>query len=79
MLWFFERDDQTIEVETRFDNGAGDYVVIVRRPDGRSDTHRCPDAASFQTWLRALDQELQADHWHNNGLPVFLPDGWPEK
>ena len=79
MLWFFERDDETIEVETRFDNGTGEYVIIVRRPDGRSDSHRCPDAVSFRTQLRALDQELQADKWHNNGLPVFLPDGWPEK
>lgn len=77
MLWFFERSDEQIEIETRFDNDALEYVVTVRWPDGRAHTERFPDAARFRTRLLALEQELQDEHWRNTGTPLFLPEGWP--
>jgi hypothetical protein len=79
MLWFFERSDQKIELETRFDNAAAEYVLIVRRPDGREQVERFADASSFRTRLVALEQGLETEHWHNTGPPVILPEGWPSK
>ena len=79
MVWFFERDDQHVEVETRFDNDDLEFVLKVRWPDGREIVERYQDTDSFRTRLVALEQELQAMHWRNTGSPVFLPDGWLNK
>ena len=38
MLWFFERDDESLKLETRCDNDTSESVVIVRHPDGREHT-----------------------------------------
>ena len=32
MLWFFDRDNEKVEVETRFDNNTLDYVLVIRWP-----------------------------------------------
>ena len=29
MLWFFERNDEQVKLETRFDNDTQEYVAIV--------------------------------------------------
>src|SRR5215204_4695520 len=57
MLWFFDRDDQKVEVETRFDNNTLDYVLIIRWPDGREETERYADSESFSTRVFALAEQ----------------------
>jgi hypothetical protein len=79
MLWFFERSDKQIEVETRFDNKTLEYVVIVRRPDEEEKASRFKDSESLRLGLAELTQELEADDWLTSGPPVILPDGWPNK
>jgi hypothetical protein len=79
MLWFFERSDEQIEVETRFDNTTLEYVVIVRRPDHQEEASRFKDSESLRVRLSKLTQELEADDWLTSGPPVLLPDGWPNK
>jgi len=80
MVWFFERDDQCVEVETRFDNDTLEFVLKVRWPDGREHAEqRYQDSASFRTRLLALEQELQETRWRNTGSPLLLPDGWLNK
>jgi hypothetical protein len=77
MVWFFERNDEQAEVETRFDNATLEYVVIVRRPDQQEQITRLPDAGSLRARLHEVTRELQTDHWLNSGSPLILPDGWP--
>ena len=79
MLWFFERDDQQVKLETRFDNETQEYVAIVRWPDGRELTERCATAVAFRERLLALEQELETERWHRTGPMIVLPDGWPDK
>lgn len=43
MLWFFERDDEFLKLETRYDNDTSEFVVIVRYPDGHQRSERFPD------------------------------------
>ncbi len=79
MLWFYGRDNERLEVETRFDNETLEYVLIIRWPDQRSVTERFPDAGTFQTRLSALEQDFGADRWQKAGAPILLADGWPDK
>jgi hypothetical protein len=79
MVWFFDRDDQHVEVETRFDNDTLEYVLAVRWPDGHANVERHPDAESFRTRVMALDRELKSMNWRNTGSPALLPEGWVNK
>jgi hypothetical protein len=76
MLWFFDRDEQQVEVETRFDNATLEYVLVIRWPDGQTQTERYQDAAAFRIRVVALDDELKALNWRNTESPVLLPGGW---
>ena len=80
MIWLFERDDESLRIETRFDNDTSEYVAIVHYPDGQQLTKRFDDADAYGTWLEQFEQSLEAGDWaRNKGGPVFLPDGWPNK
>jgi hypothetical protein len=79
MVWFFERDNEQIEVETRFDNTSREYVVIVRRAEHQDEVTRFRDADSLRTRLVQLTRELEEEDWLTSGPPVILPDGWPDK
>ena len=80
MLWFFERHDESLTLETRYDNSASEFVAIVRYPDGREQTERFTDAERFRSWLVTFEGNLEGQQWtrHGDG-PVLLPDGWPDK
>jgi len=78
MLWFFERDDQSLRLETRYDNDTSEFVVIVRWPDGREQTERFSELEACRAWLAAFDNALESERWTPNG-PVILPYGWPNK
>ena len=79
MLWFFDRDDEKVEVETRFDNNTLDYVLTIRWPDGREETERCADSESFSARVNALAEQLKSMNWRNTGSPIVLPEGWLDK
>jgi hypothetical protein len=79
MLWFFERNDEQVKLETRFDNDTQEYVAILRWPDGRERAERCSTAAAFRSRLLELERELETDRWHRTGPMIVLPDGWPDK
>ena len=75
MLWFSDRDNEKVEVETRFDNNNLEYVLTIRWPDGREQTERYPDSDSFSARVIALSEELKSMNWRNTGSPIVLPEG----
>jgi hypothetical protein len=77
MLWFFERDQESLELETWYDNSTGEFVATVRTP-GSTRAVRFKDAWRYQTWLRVFEADLKAEHWRA-GSPVLRPDGWPNQ
>ena len=79
MLWFFTRDRDSIQLETRYDNDALEYVGTVTYPDGHQDSRRFATAEAFTQWLTTLEGRLAADRWTPDGAPLILPDGWPDK
>lgn len=54
MLWIYERADQTLSIETRFDNTSEEYLLIVRSPDGTEQVERFADSVSFKLRLESL-------------------------
>jgi hypothetical protein len=80
MLWFYERNDESLRLETRFDNDSREFVVIVRYPDGRKQTERFSEADACRAWLVVFERNLEQQQWARQcGGPAILADGWPDK
>ena len=76
MLWFFDRAEERLQIETLYDNAANEFVAIVRWPDGRAQTERFADMETFRRWLLSLEQALEFARWKSKS-PMVLPYGWP--
>jgi hypothetical protein len=78
MLWFFERNDESLKLELRYDNTTSEFVAIVRYPDGHERTERFTDRGAYGAWLYAFERNLEHQRWtrHPAG-PVIVPYGWP--
>jgi len=75
MLWIYERNNQTLQVETRFDAANKEYVLIIRSREGTEQIERFPDAPSFQSRITSLERQLEAEHWETQSA-VAMHDGW---
>jgi hypothetical protein len=79
MLWFFDREDESLGLETRYDNDRSEFVAVVRYPDGRERAERFSTLDDFQKWIDAFDQRLRQQNWAGRGGPIVLPYGWRNK
>ena len=79
MLWFFDREDESLRLEVRYDNDASEFVIIITHPDGSENTERSRTLADFGTAMNRFDQLLREQHWVSRKGPVILPFGWPNK
>jgi len=75
MLWIYERSNQKLKVETKFDKKRKEYLLIIRPLDGTEQVETFKDAASFQTRLTKLEKQLEAEHWQTHSV-VAVHDGW---
>jgi hypothetical protein len=80
VIWLFEREDEVLRIETRYDNDTSEFVAIVHYPDAQLMTKRFTDSDAYGRWLEAFERSLEDGDWarHKSG-PVILPDGWPNK
>ena len=78
MLWFLERDKESLRIEIRYENASSEYVVIVNWPGGREQTHRFTDGEVCRAWLVTFENALEAERWKGEG-PIILPYGWPDR
>jgi hypothetical protein len=76
MIWFFERGDQAVELETRFDRDAREYVLTITWPDARALTERYRALDEFRTRVDALQRELDAERWTQRGSPTLITGDW---
>lgn len=79
MVWFFERGEHVLELETRYDNTASEYVLEVRGLAEAAQTERFADAMAFRARLVVLERSLEGQRWRRDGPPIILPDGWPDR
>lgn len=78
MLWWFGRNEESLRLETRYDNETAEFVAIVRHPDGREQVERFTEADDFRSWLVAFERDLESQSWTGRA-PLILSDGWPNK
>ena len=76
MIWLYEKDTQSLRLETRYDNRTLQYVLTIHRADG-VETERYEKLDDFRQRLLALEKLLADGDWHRSGPPVLDPDGWP--
>jgi hypothetical protein len=80
MIWLFDREDESLEIETRYDNATSEFVAIVHYPDGQDQTKRFAAADAYGRWLELFERSLQDGAWTRRpGGPLILPDGWPKR
>ena len=79
MLWFFDREKESLRLEVRYDNDTTEFVIIVTSPDGSERTERVRTLADFGTAMNKFDQLLREQQWVSRNGPVILPFGWPNK
>ena len=61
MVWFFSRDTNELRVETRYDNDAAEYVLIVHWPGGRHQTERFSTLAEFRDRVVELQHAIEVE------------------
>jgi hypothetical protein len=76
MVWFFARGNDSVRVETRFDNTSREYVLEVAWADRPVETERFSDVTAFQARVVDIESKLEAESWAQVGNPEILPDGW---
>jgi hypothetical protein len=75
MVWFFERENERIRVETRFDRNSAEYVVDVARPGEAVETERFRDRAAFRARLQLIEASLASEAWVQVSSEL-LPPAW---
>ena len=78
MVWFYERADEVLELETRYDNTTREYLLERRAPGAPGEIERFSNAVAFRARLQALEQRLTGQHWRPKESPPVLSDGWPD-
>ena len=76
MVWLFERGDEVVRLETRYDNQPGEYVVDIKWAMRPAETERYRDYAAFHARIVTLERQLEIDRWRQIGSPEILPSGW---
>ena len=79
MLWFFDRGNEVLEIETRYDNATSEYVLELRAPTVPPTVERFQTAGDFQRRLIEIEEGLGGQRWRRTGPPLILPDGWPDR
>ena len=75
MVWLFERNSESLHLETRYDSDTAEFVLVMHRPNGGPQIERFKNVVTFRERLEVLETQLEADRWTQHG-PTFLRDGW---
>jgi len=79
MVWFFTRRRERVQMDTFYDNEAGEFVLRLFYPDGRRHVERFNSIALVRDGIKQAEQQLLADEWAQDGTTVFIPDGFPKR
>jgi hypothetical protein len=77
MLWFFQKGDHHLRIETTYDAATRAFAVTIYKADGTQHAERFVDEIAFETRLTALERQLLADNWKPRG-PSRLSTRSPE-
>ena len=72
----FERESESLRIETRYVSSSKTYEIIWRRADGTTTQESFRGETSFRTRLDEIYTELEEQEWQTLGPPNLLADGW---
>ena len=76
MVYLFERESESLRLETRYSSTSKTYEIIWRRADGSVTQESFRGETSFRTRLDEIYSELERDDWRTVGPPNLIADGW---
>ena len=76
MIYIFERDSESLRLETRYIADSKTYEIIWRRADGSVQRENLRSETVFRTRLDEIYSELEENQWRTTGPPQLLADGW---
>ena len=72
MVWFFEKDADELQLETRLDKLTGVYTVIRRQSDGKTSSNHVLGEEPCRRYLRGVEAGLAGDGWRPSRPPIIL-------
>jgi hypothetical protein len=76
MVYLFERESDSMRIETRFNGDSRTYEIIWRKADGTITQESFKGETSFRSRLDEIYSELEHDDWRTIGPPQLQRDGW---
>jgi hypothetical protein len=77
VLWFFDREHESLCIETRYDDDTFEFVALVIEPNGRQRIKRFPSRDGLWAWLNGFTRTLQNQRWRlRGGGSITLPYSW---
>ena len=77
MIWMFERGEESLRLETRYDNATAEFVLIRHQLTGDPHVERFATEEAFRRRLDIVEKQLADEHWTSQeGGPILLNDGW---
>jgi hypothetical protein len=76
MVYLFERESDSMRIETRFNSESRTYEIIWRKADGTVTQETFKGETSFRSRLDEIYSDLEQDDWRTIGPPQLQRDGW---
>ena len=76
MIYIFERNSESLRLETPYSKDSKTYEIIWRRADGTTTKESFTGETSFRTRLDEIYSDLEHEEWRTVGPPHLLADGW---
>jgi hypothetical protein len=76
MVYLFERESDSMRIETRFNAESRTYEIIWRKADGTVTQESFKGETSFRSRLDEIYSELEQEDWRTIGPPQLQRDGW---
>jgi hypothetical protein len=64
VIWFFDRDGETLRYEITRDRAAGRYRLVITRPDGSESVEEVDQPTELIERSVQLMNSLRGDGWH---------------
>jgi hypothetical protein len=64
VIWFFDRDGETLRYEITRDRTAGRYRLVITRPDGTESVEEVDQPTELIERSVQLMNSLRGDGWH---------------
>ena len=71
MIWFFERNQQRLQIETTHDSLTRTFELTIMGSNGVPQVESFKSKKAFEARLRELEAELVADEWMPSGSALL--------